>query len=64
MTHTQTKSAGNELSFIKRAAFTPVHIRDGHDNFFTPLRIFMAIMVVIGHSVAIAMRDIGVAILR
>lgn len=28
----------------------PVQIRDGHDNFFTPLRILMAIMVVFGHA--------------
>ena len=28
----------------------PIHIRDGHDNFFTPLRILMAIMVVFGHA--------------
>ena len=36
-----------------------VSIRDGHDNFFTPLRIIFALMVVIGHSFAIGMHDIA-----
>ncbi len=32
-------------------------IRDGHDNFFTPLRLLFASLVVIGHAFVIAMRD-------
>lgn len=28
----------------------PIKIEDGHDNFFTPLRIIMALMVIIGHA--------------
>jgi len=36
-----------------------VKIRDGHDNFFTPLRLIFATIVVIGHSFAVALRDPG-----
>lgn len=36
-----------------------VQIRDGHDNFFTPLRLIFALMVVFGHAYVIALRDIG-----
>jgi len=32
---------------------TPVKIRDGHDNFFTPLRLIFASLVVIGHAFVI-----------
>lgn len=38
---------------------TPVRIRDGHDNFFTPLRLLMASLVMIGHASVIANRDIN-----
>ena len=34
-----------------------VKIRDGHDNFFTPLRLLFATLVVIGHSFVVALRD-------
>lgn len=34
-----------------------VKIRGGHDNFFTPLRLFFALMVVVGHSYIVALRD-------
>lgn len=37
--------------------FNSVKIRDGHDNFFTPLRLIFASLVVIGHAFVIAMRD-------
>lgn len=37
--------------------FQTVKIRDGHDNFFTPLRLLFATLVVIGHSFAVALRD-------
>lgn len=37
--------------------FKSVKIRDGHDNFFTPLRLIFASLVVIGHAFAIGMRD-------
>ncbi|MEM9600977.1 MAG: acyltransferase, partial [Pseudomonadota bacterium] len=38
-----------------RRLFTqPVRMRDGHDNFFTPLRLIFALMVMIGHSFVIA----------
>ena len=33
--------------------FKTVKIRDGHDNFFTPLRLIFALMVVVGHCYAV-----------
>ena len=38
----------------KRESFA---IRDGHDNFFTPLRLIFASLVVFGHAFAVAWRD-------
>jgi len=35
-----------------------VKIRDGHDNFFTPLRLFFAILVLIGHSYVVGLRGV------
>ena len=37
----------------------PTRIREGHDNFFTPLRLIFAVMVMIGHGVIIGTRDAG-----
>lgn len=34
-----------------------VKIRDGHDNFFTPLRLIFAVLVMVGHAFAIAYGD-------
>jgi len=39
---------------VERETFA---IRDGHDNFFTPLRLIFASLVVFGHSFAVALRD-------
>lgn len=36
---------------------TPVTLREGHDNFFTPLRIFMALMVLFGHAAMLKAGD-------
>jgi len=36
--------------------FKPVTIRDGHDNFFTPMRLIFALMVLIGHAAVIVKR--------
>lgn len=36
---------------------TAVRIRDGHDNFFTPLRLMFALLVMIGHAFAIYAGD-------
>lgn len=38
---------------------SPVKLRDGHDNFFTPLRILMAVMVLIGHALMLHSGDTG-----
>lgn len=35
--------------------FNAVKIRDGHDNFFTPLRLLFAILVVVGHSYGVVL---------
>ena len=35
--------------------FQMVSIRDGHDNFFTPLRFIMAYMVLIGHAFVVVL---------
>jgi len=40
----------------KREAFS---IREGHDNFFTPLRLIFASLVVFGHSFSVALREAG-----
>jgi len=34
-------------------------IRDGHDNFFTPLRLLFASLVVFGHAFVISLRDVS-----
>ena len=54
---TKNQSLREESVFSR--FFSPVKIREGHDNFFTPLRLIMAFLVMIGHSYSIALRDIG-----
>lgn len=38
-----------------RSLLKPVFIRDGHDNFFTPIRLILALMVVIGHTYCVVL---------
>lgn len=44
----------SEENTRKRGRFA---IREGHDNFFTPLRLIFASLVVLGHAYAIGLRD-------
>ena len=37
--------------------FKSVKIHEGHDNFFTPLRLLFATLVVVGHTFSVALRD-------
>lgn len=46
------------MNISSRIMGPSVRIRDGHDNFFTPLRLVFAMLVLIGHSFAIAGRSI------
>ena len=36
-----------------------VHFREGHENNFTPLRLIMALAVLVGHAMIIGARDLG-----
>ena len=40
---------------ILNTLFSGVKIRDGHDNFFTPLRLIFASLVVIGHAYVVVL---------
>jgi peptidoglycan/LPS O-acetylase OafA/YrhL len=42
---------------VMRQDSQAVLIRDGHDNFFTPLRLVFAMLVMVGHAYAIGLRD-------
>ncbi len=59
MTENSQKLAGSGRLSIWQMTIKPVRIRDGHDNFFTPLRLLMASLVMIGHASVIANRDIN-----
>ena len=54
---------GNDMaSKYKDDADRPIaknDIREGHDNFFTPLRLLFASLVVFGHSFPVALREAG-----
>lgn len=43
-----------ESAYIRSSS---VRVRDGHDNFFTPLRLIFAVLVMVGHAFAIAYGD-------
>ena len=45
------------MSEVTENRATPFAIREGHDNFFTPLRLLFASLVVVGHTFAVALRD-------
>lgn len=45
------------MSITSNAIGQIVHVRNGHDNFFTPLRLIFALLVMIGHAFAIAHGD-------
>jgi len=47
----------NTATAEKMPLGTKNDIREGHDNFFTPLRLLFASLVVFGHTFAIALRD-------
>lgn len=51
-------TADLHLSLFQRLK-APVRIRDGHNNFFTPLRILMALLVVTEHAMIVGFRDIS-----
>lgn len=43
------------MSISSQSVFEPVRIRYGHDNFFTPLRLIFALLVMIGHAFSIGL---------
>lgn len=49
--HTQQNKNGVDI-------FSNVRIRDGHDNFFTPVRLLFALMVLVGHAFGIVERTL------
>jgi peptidoglycan/LPS O-acetylase OafA/YrhL len=55
----RTEISQKSGAWFTRGLFSPVLIRDGHDNFFTPIRLLLACLVVVGHAAVIAYRDIN-----
>lgn len=53
MKHIRQNNAVNALTDLESG----VKIRDGHDNYFTPLRLIFALLVVLGHAFVIVLRD-------
>lgn len=49
----------NTLNNINDKDLKGFAIRDGHDNFFTPLRLIFASLVVIGHAFPIGLAQVG-----
>lgn len=53
----KVENMNNTLKNEQNAKRETFAIRDGHDNFFTPLRLIFASLVVFGHAFAVALRD-------
>ncbi len=41
--------------YMGEAMFSKVTIREGHDNFFTPIRLLFALMVLVGHAFVVTL---------
>ena len=59
MTHVTDIPPSDRRQIGWKSLFSSVKIREGHDNFFTPLRLLMASLVMVGHAFVIAMKSMS-----